>query len=314
MLLAPAPDHVVWLDDAFVRWRDATMHVTSHHYGVGVFEGVRAYPTAGAVAIFRLADHTDRLFRSAHILNLRIPYSREHLNRVQCEVVRRNRLESAYLRPLVFHDGIAGLGLHTQGLTVHVLVAAVGWQDGAYPQAAHGGPLRGLRVRTSSLIRHHPNAVFTKAKANGNYMNSILALQEARACGADDALLLDAQGFVAEGSGANVFVVRRGVVYTPPTTSALEGITRETIWSLAEGEGIPVREKQITRDEVYIADEVFFTGTAVEVLPVVELDGRAIGAGATGPGPITTRLATLYHEHVRGMREDRHGWLAVVPP
>lgn len=307
MLPKPAPDHVVWLDGELVPWRDATMHVTAHHYGVGVFEGVRAYPTARGTAIFRLQDHTDRLFRSAHILNLPLPFDRDAVNEAQMEVLRRNRLESAYIRPLVFCDGLTGLSLHTHDLTVHVLVAALGWRA-AYPEPDRRP--RGLKLKTSSLVRHHPNSVFTKAKANGNYMNSILALQEARGCGADDAMLLDARGFVAEASGANLFLVENGTLHTPEITSALDGITRDTVWTLAEAEGLEVRERSITRDEVYTADEVFLTGTAVEVQPIVEVDGRAIGDGA--PGPVTGRIKELYEAHVCARCDDTRGWLTFL--
>ena len=307
MLIPPTPEHVVWLDGDYVPWREATMHVTAHHYGVGVFEGLRAYPPPRGLAVFRLRDHTDRLFRSAHILNMAIPFERDQLDEAQQEVLRRNRLESAYLRPFVFCDGVTGLSLHRHALSTHVIILAVGWQS-AYPA---GTPTaRGLSLRTSSLTRHHPNSVFTKAKANGNYMNSIMALQEARACGADDALLLDAQGFVAEASGANIFIVRDGAVATPPTTSALEGITRATIWTIAESEGLLVTERPLTRDEVYCADEVFLTGTAAEVTPVTQVDGRAIGAGT--PGPIASRLKARYADHVHGRCDDPHQWLTNV--
>jgi branched-chain amino acid aminotransferase len=312
VIAAPAPDHLVWLDGRFVAWRDAQVHVTAHHYGVGVFEGVRAYPAAdGGAALFRLADHTDRLFRSAHIMNIPIPpqWDRAALNQAQLEVVRRNGLSSAYLRPFVFYDGVAGLSLHTHELTVRVAVVALEWRDdGAYLRAAHG---EGISVRTSSFTRHHPNGLLSKAKANGNYVNSILALAEARQAGADEAVLLDQQGRLTEASGANLFLVQRGALHTPPAVSVLEGITRDTIFSLAADLGIRVVERPLLRDELYVADEAFVTGTAAEVTPIRTADGRRIGAGARGP--ITARLQALYHEHVRGRATAHRDWLTWIP-
>ena len=300
-------DGVIWFDGRLVPWREATVHVLTHtlHYGLGVFEGVRAYDGEGGTAIFRLADHTARLFRSAHILGMRIPYDPDTLNEAQLTVVRENGLASAYIRPMCFY-GAEGMGLRADNLKVHTIVAA--WEWGAY--LGDEGLSRGIRIKTSSYTRHHVNAVMCRAKANGHYINSILALQEAQACGYDEALLLDAEGFVAEGSGENLFLVRNGVLLTPELTSALEGITRDTVIRLAREAGIEVVEKRITRDEVYVADEAFFTGTAAEVTPIRELDGRRIGAGRRGP--VTERLQGLYFDQVHGRRAAHPEWLTPV--
>ncbi len=299
---------VIWMDGEYVAWRDAKVHVLTHtlHYGLGVFEGLRAYSTDKGTAIFRLNEHTDRLYRSAHIVGMQIPYDKETLNDVQQEIVRKNKLKSAYIRPVVYY-GAEGLGLHADNLSVHVAVAS--WEWGAYLGAENLE--RGIRIRTSSFTRHHVNAAMTKAKANGQYINSILALQEALACGYDEALLLDTEGYVAEGSGENFFMVSRGVVYTPELTSALAGITRETVMELAQELDIPVREKRLTRDEVYSADEAFFTGTAAEVTPIRELDNRSIGDGKRGP--ITEKLQKTYFDQVHGRRNAHADWLTLVP-
>ena len=302
-------DGVIWFDGRLVPWREATVHVLTHtlHYGLGVFEGVRAYDGEQGTAIFRLADHTRRLYRSAHILGMRIPYDADTLHQAQIAVVRENGLASAYLRPMCFY-GAEGMGLRADNLKVHTIVAAWAW--GAY--LGEEGLERGIRIKTSSYTRHHVNAVMCRAKANGHYINSILALQEAQACGYDEALLLDAEGFVAEGSGENFFLVRDGVLYTPELTSALEGITRDTVIRLAREAGYRVVEKRITRDEVYIADEAFFTGTAAEVTPIRELDGRVIGTGRRGP--VTERLQGLYFDQVYGRRDAHPEWLTPVAP
>jgi len=290
-----------------VPWRDAKTHVLTHtlHYGMGVFEGVRAYKTERGTAIFRLGEHTARLFRSAHILGMPMAYDRDALDEAQCRVVRENGLASAYIRPMCFY-GSEGMGLRADNLKVHVMVAAWAW--GAYLGAENME--RGIRIRTSSFSRHHVNVTMCKAKANGNYMNSMLALQEALSCGYDEALLLDTEGYVAEGSGENIFIVRDGVIYTPDLTSALDGITRNTLFSLAAELGVTVREKRITRDEVYVADEAFFTGTAAEVTPIREVDNRAIGSG--GRGPITEQLQTMYFDQVHGRRSQNPHWLTYV--
>jgi branched-chain amino acid aminotransferase len=300
-------DGVIWLDGEWVEWREAKIHVLTHtlHYGMGVFEGTRAYETSEGPAIFRLQDHTNRLFRSAHILNMKMPFDKETLNQVQCDAVSKNNLKSAYLRPMCFY-GSEGMGIRADTLNVHVMVAA--WEWGKY--LGEDGIEKGIRIRTSSYTRNHVNSVMCKAKANGNYMNSILALQEAISCGYDEAMLLDHEGYVAEGSGENIFLVRNGKLITPDLTSALEGITRETIFQLAEECNLQVVEKRITRDEVYVADEAFFTGTAAEVTPIREVDDRTIGNG--GRGPITERLQTLYFDAVHGRSPKHSSWLTQV--
>ena len=301
-------DGVIWLDGEMVPWREAQVHVCTHtlHYGLGVFEGVRAYKTAEqGTCIFRLKEHTDRLFRSAHILTMDMPYDKETLNQAQKDVIRENGLEEGYLRPMCFW-GSEGMGLRAEDLQTHVMVAAWEWPSYMDPDAAR----RGIKVRTSSYTRHHVNITMCKAKANGNYINSMLALKEALDGGAEEAMLLDNEGYVAEGSGENIFIVRDDKIFTPDLTSCLDGITRSTIFTLAEELGYQVREKRITRDEVYIADEAFFTGTAAEVLPIREVDGRTIGTGARGP--LTEKLQTLYFDSVRGNRSENNHWLDPV--
>ncbi len=300
-------DGLIWLDGKMVPWRDAKVHVLTHtlHYGMGVFEGVRAYETAEGAAIFRLQAHTDRLFNSAKIMNMSMPYSKEEINEAQRAAVRENNLKSAYIRPMAFY-GAEGMGLRADNLKVHVMVAA--WTWGAYMGAENLE--KGIKVATSSFTRHHPNISMTKAKANGAYMNSMLALQEAIRHGSDEALLLDKEGYVSEGSGENFFMVRDGVIYTPLLTSALDGITRKTIMQLADEMGVKVVERNITRDEVYICDEAFFTGTAAEVTPIRELDGRAIGAGSRGL--ITTALQAKYFALVQGKDTDHADWRTLV--
>ena len=300
-------DGVIWLDGTLVPWREAKVHVLTHtlHYGLGVFEGVRAYNAERGTAIFRLQEHTDRLFRSAHILRMAMPYDKAVINEAIRTVVRDNKLESCYIRPMCFY-GAEGMGLRADNLKTHVMVAA--WPWGAY--MGEENLRRGIRVRTSSFTRHHVNIMMCKAKANANYLNSMLALNEALSSGCDEAMLLDAEGYVAEGSGENIFIVRNGKMYTPELTSALDGITRDTIITLAAEIGVTVQEKRITRDEVYIADEAFFTGTAAEVTPIREVDGRTIGAGSRGP--ITERLQTMYFDQVHGRRREFPEWLTYV--
>ena len=297
----------IWLDGEMVPWQEAKVHVLTHtfHYGLGVFEGVRAYNTAQGAAIFRLQEHTDRLFRSAHILRMEMPFDKETLSEAQREVVRANGLDEAYIRPMCFL-GSEGMGLRADNLKTHVMVAAWAWPSYMDPEAMN----RGIRVATSSYTRHHVNITMCKAKANGNYINSILALREALDAGFEEALLLDNEGYVAEGSGENVFLVRNGVLYTPELTSCLEGITRDSIIRIAEDQGLTVKEKRITRDEVYIADEAFFTGTAAEVVPIREVDNRTIGSGVRGPS--TNTLQRIYLESVRGAQADYADWLAPI--
>ena len=300
-------DGVIWMDGQLVPWREATMHVLTHslHYGMGVFEGVRAYETGKGPAIFRLNDHTDRLFRSAHILKMPIPYDKETLNNAQKTVVRENDLRSGYIRPLCFY-GSEGMGLHASELKTHVMVAA--WEWGSY--LGDEGLSKGIRVKTSSFSRHHVNSTMCKAKVTGHYFNSMLAMQEAESCGYDEALLLDPEGYVAEGSGENIFLVRNGKILTPELTSALEGITRDTIMQFIAELGLEVVERKITRDEVYVADEAFFTGTAAEVTPIRELDDRVIGSGKRGQ--VTETLQTMYFDQVQGKREQHREWLTLV--
>jgi branched-chain amino acid aminotransferase len=300
-------DGVIWFDGELVPWREAKVHVLTHtlHYGLGVFEGVRAYPTENGPVIFRLHDHTDRLFRSAHILNLKIPWSKEEINEAQVQVVRENKLKEAYLRPMCFY-GSEGMGLRADNLKVHCIVAAWEWPNYMTPEARD----EGIKVRTSSYTRHHVNITMCKAKANGNYINSMLALREALDSGCEEALLLDNEGYVAEGSGENVFLVQKGKLVTPELTSCLEGITRDTVLAFAAELNIEVVEKRITRDEVYIADEAFFTGTAAEVLPIRELDGRTIGSGKRGP--VTEKLQSMYFDQVLGKREENPEWSTTI--
>ena len=300
-------DGLIWLDGEMVPWREAKVHVLTHtlHYGMGCFEGVRAYSTDKGPALFRLRDHTDRLFRSAHILNMKMPFTKDEINEAQRASVRENNLDEAYLRPMVFY-GSEGMGLRAENLSVHVIVAAWSWPSYMEPEARE----RGIKVRTSSYTRHHVNISMCKAKANGHYINSMLALNEALGSGCEEALLLDNEGYVAEGTGENIFILRDGVLFTPELTSCLDGITRKTIFAFAGELGIEVREKRITRDEVYVADEAFFTGTAAEVLPIRELDGRQIGEGRRGA--LTEKLQNMYFDAVKGRRAENLDWLTAV--
>ena len=300
-------DGFIWYDGKLVPWREATTHVLTHslHYGLAVFEGLRAYQGDGGTAIFRLREHTQRLYNSAHIYMMKIPYQRETLIEAQKEVVRANKLDSCYVRPIAFY-GSEKMGVSPKGAGVHVAVAA--WPWGAYLGAE--GMEKGIRVKTSSYARHHVNVTMARAKFAATYANSILANSEALADGYDEALLLDVDGFVAEGSGENVFIIKDGQIYEPELTSALVGITRDTIIRLAADLGLTVISKRITRDDVYIADEAFFTGTAAEVTPIREVDNRTIGSGTRGP--ITTRLQAMYFDVVHGRNGRYHEWLAYV--
>lgn len=301
-------DGKIWMDGTLVEWRDAKIHVLTHtlHYGCGAFEGVRAYKTDKGPAIFRLHEHTERFFNSAKILRMHLPFTQEQINEAQCEVIRANGLESGYIRPLSW-VGSKKLGVSTKGNTFHVMVAA--WPWGAY--LGDEGMQKGIRVKTSSYTRHHVNITMTQAKAVSNYTNSILANQEATDDGYDEALLLDASGFVSEGAGENLFVVKKGVIYTPDLSAgALNGITRNTVFHIAKDLGLEVVQKRITRDEVYISDEAFFTGTAAEVTPIRELDRISIGQGQRGP--ITEKIQAAFFDIVNG-RDDRYAhWLTLV--
>ena len=292
-------DGVIWYDGEMVPWREATTHVLTHtlHYGMGCFEGVRAYHADQGTAIYALDAHTTRLLDSCKVLDMDMPYDKQQLMDAQIQSVRDNKLDSAYIRPMVFY-GSEGMGLRADNLSVHVIVAA--WEWGSY--LGQEGLEKGIRIKTSSYTRHHPNIALTKAKANGQYINSMAALAEALKDGYDEALLLDPEGYVAEGSGENIFVIRDDVIYTPEATSALNGITRKTIFRLAADRGYDIVEKRITRDEIYIADEAFFTGTAAEVTPIAELDNRSIGMGSRGP--ITEQLQTDYFDLVHGRKEN----------
>jgi len=291
-------DGLIWFDGEMVPWREANVHVLTHtlHYGMGAFEGVRAYHAEQGTAIFALEAHTKRLIDSCKILGMTLPYSYQQLFDAQIAAVRDNNLDSAYIRPMCFY-GSEGMGLRADNLTTHCIVAA--WEWGAYLGAENLE--KGIRIKTSSFTRHHVNIAMTKAKANGQYINSMMALQEALQDGYDEALLLDPEGYVAEGSGENIFIIKDGVIYTPEVTSALNGITRKTIFALASDRDLEIVEKRITRDEVYIADEAFFTGTAAEVTPIRELDNRPIGLGVRGP--ITKQLQADYFDLVHGKNE-----------
>ena len=297
-------DGKIWFNGELVEWRSATTHVLTHtlHYGMGVFEGVRAYETPDGPAIFRLQDHTKRLFNSAKIVGMQLPFTEEQINRAHIDVVKANNLASCYFRPMAYY-GSGKLGVAPKQDDVQVILAAWAW--GAY--LGEEGMRKGIRVRVSSFTRHHPNVTMIKAKANGNYMNSIMANTEATRDGYDEAILLDAQGYVAEGSGENIFTVRDGVLYTPALDVALDGITRRSVIAIASEMGLKVVEKRLTRDELYVADEVFFTGTAAEVTPIREIDGRQIGIGERGP--ITAEIQQRYFDIVQGKNRD---WLTYV--
>ncbi|WP_448254230.1 branched-chain amino acid transaminase [Ottowia oryzae] len=301
-------DGQIWFDGQLVDWRDAKIHVLTHtlHYGCGAFEGVRAYQTDAGTAIFRLQEHTQRLFNSAKILRMQIPFTQDQVNEAQREVVRVNQLESCYLRPLTW-IGSEKLGVSPRGNTIHLMVAAWAW--GAY--LGEEGMKKGIRVKTSSYSRHHVNITMTQAKAVSNYSNSILANMEALDDGYDEALLLDTSGFVSEGAGENVFLVKDGVIYTPDLSAgALNGITRNTVLHICDDLGIKLVQKRITRDECYISDEMFFTGTAAEVTPIRELDRVQIGAGERGP--VTEKIQSAFFDIVHGRNPKYAHWLTPV--
>lgn len=300
-------DGLIWYDNQMVSWREAKTHVLTHtlHYGLGVFEGVRAYEAKKGTAIFRLNDHTNRLFNSAHILGMKLPFSKDEMNKAQLRSVKENNLKSAYIRPMAFY-GSESMGISAKKLSTHVIIAA--WSWGAY--MGQEAIEKGINVKTSSFSRHHVNVTMCKAKANGNYMNSILAHQEATNDGYHEALLLDTQGYVTEGSGENIFIVSKGKIYTPTLTSALDGITRNSVITIANDEGYEIIEKNITRDEVYSADEAFFTGTAAEITPIKELDRRKIGNGKRGK--VTEKLQSIYFETVKGENSKYENWLTYI--
>jgi branched-chain amino acid aminotransferase len=306
MSMADRDGHI-WYDGRLVPWRDATTHVLTHslHYGLAVFEGVRAYKTVQGTAIFRVKEHTERLFNSAHIYMMKIPYSRDQIVAAQKEVVRANELDECYIRPIAFY-GSEKMGVSPKGSQVHVAIAA--WPWGAYLGAE--ALEQGIRVKTSSFARHHVNVSMCRAKYSGTYANSILANLEATEHGYDEGLLLDVDGFVAEGSGENLFIVKNGCLYEPELTSALIGITRDSVITLAREMGYAVSSRRITRDDLYIADEAFFTGTAAEVTPIREVDGRAIGEGRRGP--VTTRVQRAFFDCVTGKAEKHREWLTPI--
>jgi branched-chain amino acid aminotransferase len=297
----------IWMDGRFRDWDDATIHVLTHtlHYGLGVFEGIRCYKTKKAPAIFRLDDHIERLFDSSHIFLVDIPFSKEDICDAVIETVRINKLKECYIRPLVF-IGYGAMGLYPKENPVQVAIAV--WPWGTY--LGEKGLKEGIRVKTASFIRNHVNSTLARGKVCGYYVNSQLAKKEAISCGYDEALLLDTEGYVSEGSGENIFVVRNGILKTTPLTSILEGITRNSIIQIAQENGMQIHEERFTRDEVYIADEAFFTGTAAEVTPIRELDGRQIGTGR--PGPITKKLQSIFFDIVKGKKKKFMPWLTMI--
>ena len=300
-------DGWIWYDGKLVPWRDANTHVLTHslHYGLSVFEGLRAYRTDSGTAIFRLREHTERLFNSARIFLMQIPYSFEEIMEAHREVVRHNRLESGYIRPIAFY-GSEKMGISPKGAAVHVAIAA--WPWGAY--LGEEALQKGIRVKTSSYARHHINVSMVRSKTGGHYVNSILANMEAQRDGYDEALLLDTAGFVAEGAGENLFLVRDGRLIEPQLVSGLTGITRASVIELARDLGLEVAAQPMTRDDVYLADEAFFTGTAAEITPIRELDGRVIGAGVRGP--VTERIQKRFFDVIHGRDERYRHWLTAV--
>ena len=298
----------IWFDGKLVNWDDAQVHVLSHtlHYGVGVFEGIRCYKTEdGQSAVFRLKEHVDRLFDSAHIVLIEIPFTREEIRVAIHKTLVANELSEGYIRPLVFL-GEGEMGLHVRNNPVRVAIAT--WPWGAY--LGEDGLKKGIRAKVSSFNRHHPNAAMSKGKVTGNYVNSVLAKWEVMKAGYDEAVLLDTEGYVAEGSGENIFIVRNGILQTTPLTSVLPGITRDSVITIAQKFDIPVKEARFTRDEMYIADEMFFTGTAAEITPVREVDDRKVGAGR--PGPVTKRLQTAFFDILLGKNALFQHWLDLV--
>ncbi len=297
----------IWMDGKFVDWDSATTHVLTHtlHYGLGVFEGIRCYETKKGPAIFRLDEHIDRLFSSAHIFLVDIPFSRKQIRDAVIDTVKINKMKECYIRPLVY-IGYGAMGLYPKENPVCVAIAA--WPWGTY--LGEDGLTKGIRVKTSSFIRNHVNSTMSRGKVCGYYVNSQLAKKEAISCGYDEALLLDTEGYVSEGSGENVFIVRDGVLKTTPLTSILEGITRDSVLTIAGNLGIPIHEERFTRDEIYISDEAFFTGTAAEVTPIRELDGRTVGSGK--PGKITKKIQSVFFDIVKGKNGKYKSWLTRI--
>ncbi len=297
----------IWMDGQFVNWKDARVHVLTHtlHYGVGAFEGIRCYKAGEGSAIFRLDDHVERLFASAHIMSIEIPYTRDEIKEAIKETVRINRLDACYIRPIVY-VGYGSMGLYVEDNPINVAIAA--WTWGSY--LGDEGLKKGIRVKISSFTRHHVNISMTRAKVPGYYVNSILAKKEVKAAGYDEAVLLDPDGYVAEGSGENIFIVRKGIMKTTPLTSILAGITRESIIHLAREMGMTVVEERFTRDDLYIADEAFLTGTAAELTPIREVDNRVIGPGK--PGPVTQRLQDAFFNIVQGREKRYKDWLTYL--
>jgi len=297
----------IWMDGSFVKWDDAKVHILTHtlHYGTGVFEGIRCYKTDSGSAVFRLQEHVSRLFDSAHICQMDVPFTRGDVSEAILETIRVNKIDACYIRPLVIL-GYGAMGIFPKENPVQVSIAV--WPWGSY--LGEDGLKNGIRVKISSFSRPHVNATMVRSKTTANYANSLLAKREALKDGYDEAMLLDTEGYVAEGSGENVFMVRKGVIKTPPLTSILEGITRDTIMQLAAERGMRLVEERFTRDELYVADEAFFTGTAAEITPVREVDNRRIGAGK--PGPVTKELQAAFFDIVHG-RDSRHaGWLTSI--
>jgi len=297
----------IWMDGQFVNWKDARVHVLTHtlHYGVGAFEGIRCYKAGEGSAIFRLDDHVERLFASAHIMSIEIPYTKDEIKEAIKETVRINRLDACYIRPIVY-VGYGSMGLYVEDNPINVAIAA--WTWGSY--LGDEGLKKGIRVKISSFTRHHVNISMTRAKVPGYYVNSILAKKEVKAAGYDEAVLLDPDGYVAEGSGENIFIVRKGIMKTTPLTSILAGITRESIIHLAREMGITVVEERFTRDDLYIADEAFLTGTAAELTPIREVDNRVIGTGK--PGPVTQKLQDAFFNIVQGRETRYKDWLTYL--
>jgi branched-chain amino acid aminotransferase len=301
------PTEKIWMDGKFVPWNDAKVHVLAHtlHYGTGVFEGIRCYKTDSGSAVFRLKEHVDRLFGSMHILQMDCPFTREQVFDAILETIRVNKIDACYIRPLAF-IGYGAMGVFPKENPVNVIVAV--WPWGSY--LGDEGMKNGIRVKISSFSRPHINATMVRAKTVANYANSLLAKREALKDGYDEAALLDTDGYVAEGSGENIFMVRNGKIKTPPLTAILEGVTRDTIIQLAQKHGIPLVEERFTRDELYLADEAFFSGTAAEITPIREVDNRKIGAGR--PGPVTQKLQAAFFDIVHGRDKKHAAWLTPV--